>query len=325
MPHAIRVEKAGGPEVLDWVEVDVAEPGQGELRLKQTAVGVNYLDVYFRAGTYAPPTGLPYVAGSEGAGVIEAVGPGVSGLSVGERVVYQGGLGAYAESRLIPAERCIKLPDDIDDKTATAAFLKGVTVDMLLHRVYPVTDKSTILWHAASGGVGVIASQWAAAIGATTIGTVGSAEKAELAKKNGVTHVINYREEDFVARVKEITGGEGVDVAYDSVGKDTFPGSLDCLKPMGMWVAFGASSGPPPEFPIGLLQQKGSIFATRPTIMHYLAKRADYEAAANNLFDMMRSGKVKVDVGQEFPLKDAAEAHRALESRKTIGSTILIP
>ncbi len=325
MPHAIRIDEHGGPEVLKWVDIDVGEPGQGELRLKQTAIGVNYLDVYFRTGLYKPPAGLPFVPGSEAAGTVEAIGDGVAGFSVGDRVVYQGPLGSYAEVRLVPAERCVRLPDDIDDKMAAAVFLKGVTVHTLLFRTFPVTKDSVILWHAASGGVGVIATQWASALGATVIGTVGSAEKAELARKNGVAHVINYRDEDFVARVKDITGGEGVDVVYDSVGKDTFPGSLDCLKPLGMWVSFGNASGPPPDFAIGLLQQKGSLFATRPTILHYLAKRPDLEVAAEGLFDVLRAKKVQVEIGQQFALKDAAEAHRALEARKTIGSTILLP
>lgn len=325
MPHAIRIEEFGGPEVMKFVEVDVGKPGRGELRLKQTAIGVNFIDVYFRSGLYKPPNGLPFVPGSEAAGVVEAVGEGVSGFAEGDRAVYQGPLGSYAATRLVPAGRCIKLPVDIDDKTAAAVFLKGLTVHTLLHRTFPVTQDSVILWHAASGGVGVIASQWASALGVTVIGTVGSAEKAELARKNGVTHVINYREEDFVARVKEITNGQGVDVAYDSVGKDTFPGSLDCLKPLGMWVSFGNASGPPPEFPIGLLQQKGSLFATRPTILHYLAKRADLEVAAHGLFDVLRAQKVKVEIGQEFALEDAVDAHRALESRATIGSTVLLP
>ena len=325
MPHAIQIKQHGGPEELHWIEVDVGKPDSGQLRLKQTAIGVNFIDVYFRSGLYKPPGGLPFVPGSEAAGVVDAVGDGVSGFSEGDRVVYQGPLGSYAESRLVPAERCVKLSEDIDEKTAAAVFLKGVTVHSLIFRTFPVTKDSVILWHAASGGVGVIASQWASALGATVIGTVGSAEKAELARKNGVTHVINYREEDFVARVKEITGGEGVDVAYDSVGKDTFPGSLDCLKPLGMWVSFGNASGPVPEFPVALLQQKGSLFATRPTVLHYLAKRPDLEAAAQELFDALRTNKVKVEIGQEFALESAADAHYALESRRTTGSTILVP
>jgi len=324
MPHAIRLDQNGGPEVLKWVEIDVGKPTQGQLRIKQTVVGVNFLDIYFRSGAYPAPNGLPFIPGSEAVGVVDAVGEGVTNFAVGERVVYQGPLGAYAEVRLVPAERCVKIPDDIDDKTAAAVFLKGVTVHSLLLRVFPVKDDSVILWHAASGGVGTIACQWAASLGATVIGTVGSAEKAALAKKNGATHVINYREENFVERVKEITGGKGVDVAYDSVGKDTFPGSLDCLKPLGTWVSFGAASGPPPEFPVSMLQQKGSLFATRPTIVHYLAKRTDLDAAANGLFDVLRSKKVKVEIGQEFSLDAAADAHRALESRNTIGATVLL-
>lgn len=325
MPHAIRLDEYGGPEVLKWVEIDVADPGAGQLLLKQTAIGVNFIDIYFRSGAYPAPDGVPFVPGSEAVGIVDAVGGGVSGFAVGDRVVIQGPLGAYAETRLVPADRCVKLPDDIDDKTAAAVFLKGVTVHSLIKRVFPVKDDSVILWHAASGGVGTLACQWAAALGATIIGTVGSAEKAELAKKNGATHVINYREENFVERVKEITGGEGVDVAYDSVGKDTFPGSLDCLKPLGMWVSFGAASGPPPEFPVSMLQQKGSLFATRPTIVHYLAKRSDLDTAANELFDVLRSKKVKVEIGQEFALSAAADAHRALEARETIGATVLLP
>jgi NADPH2:quinone reductase len=325
MPHAIRIEQNGGPDVLKWVEAEVGKPGQGQLRLSQTAVGVNFIDIYFRTGMYKAPNGLPFVPGSEAAGVVDAVGEGVDGFAVGDHVVYQGVLGSYAEVRLVPAERCVKLPEDVDDKTAAAVFLKGVTVHSLLFRTFPVVKGTTLLWHAASGGVGVIACQWASALGATVIGTVGSADKAKLAKKNGAAHVINYREENFVERVKEITQGKGVDVVYDSVGKDTFPGSLDCLRPLGMWVSFGAASGPPPEFPVSMLQQKGSLFATRPTIVHYLSKRPDLETAAHGLFDVLRAGKVKVEIGQEFPLKDAADAHRALESRKTIGSTVLTP
>jgi NADPH2:quinone reductase len=325
MPKAIRVEQYGGPEVLKWSDVDVGKPGANQLRLRQTAIGVNFIDIYFRTGMYKAPEGLPFTPGSEGTGVVEEVGEGVTGFAAGDRVVYQGGLGSYAEARLVPAERCVKLPEDIDDKTAAAVFLKGVTVHSLLFRTFPVTKGTTLLWHAASGGVGVIASQWASALGATVIGTVGSAEKAALAKKNGVAHVINYREENFAERVKEITGGKGVDVVYDAVGKDTFPGSLDSLRPLGMWVSFGAASGPPPEFPVSLLQQKGSLFATRPTIVHYLAKRPDLETAAHGLFDVLRAKKVKVEIGQEFPLSAAAEAQKALESRKTTGSTVLLP
>jgi len=325
MPHAIRIEQYGGPEVMQWAEIEAGKPGQGQILVRHTAIGVNFIDIYFRSGAYKAPSGLPFIPGSEGAAVVEAVGEGVSGFKAGDRIVYQGVLGSYSEVRLLPADRCIKIPDDIDDKVAAAAFLKGLTVYMLLFRVFPVSKDTTLLWHAAAGGVGTIACQWASALGATVIGTVGSKEKADLAKKNGATHVINYRTENFVERVREITGGKGVDVAYDSVGKDTFPGSLDCLRPIGMWVSFGAASGTPPEFPIALLQQKGSLFATRPTIVHYYAKRNELEAAAHGLFDILRTGKVKIEIGQEFPLKAAADAHEALEARKTIGATVLTP
>jgi NADPH2:quinone reductase len=325
MAKAIRFHETGTPEVLKLEDVEVGDPGPGQARVRHTYVAVNFIDIYFRTGMYKAPEGLPFTPGSEGAGVVEEVGEGVDGFSVGERVVYQGVLGSYAESRLVPAERCVRLPEDIDDKTAAAVFLKGVTVHSLLFRTFPVAKGTTLLWHAASGGVGVIACQWASALGATVIGTVGSAEKAALAKKNGAAHVINYRQENFVERVKEITGGKGVDVVYDSVGKDTFPGSLDCLRPLGMWVSFGAASGPPPEFTASLLQQKGSLFATRPTIVHYLSKRPELETAAHGLFDVLRAKKVAVEIGQEFPLGAAAEAHKALESRTTTGSTVLLP
>jgi len=323
MSHAIRIEEHGGPEVMKWTEVEVGEPGAGQLKIRHTAVGVNFIDIYFRSGAYKAPNGLPFTPGSEGAGVVEAVGEGATGFKPGDRIVYQGPLGSYSEVRLVPADRCVKIPSDIDDRTAAAVFLKGVTVYMLLFRVFPVSKGTTLLWHAASGGVGTIACQWASALGATVIGTVGSDEKAELARKHGAAHVINYRKEDFVERVREITGGNGVDVVYDSIGKDTFPGSLDCLKPLGTWVSFGAASGPPPAFPMSLLQQKGSLFATRPTIVHYFAKRTDLDTAAHGLFDILRAGKVKVEIGQEFPLASAVDAHRALESRKTIGATVL--
>ena len=325
MTHAIRFDAPGGPDVLQWVEVTVGQPGKGEVRLRQTAIGVNFVDIYYRKGVYPPPGGYPFVPGQEGAGVVEAVGEGVTGVKPGDRVVYEGSPGAYAEERLVPAERLIKLPDDLDEQTAAAVFLKGVTVQCLLRRTFRIVKGQTILFHAAAGGVGSIACQWAAGLGVTVIGTVGSDDKVDLAHANGCAHVINYGREDFVARVREITGGAGVDVVYDSVGKDTFPGSLDCLKPMGMWVSFGQSSGLPPEFPIGLLQRKGSLFATRPTINHYLAKRADLEAAAGELFAALRNGTVRVAVNLKPPLKDAAEAHRAIEARKTTGAVVLIP
>ncbi len=325
MPHVIRVSKAGGPEEMEWIDAPMPEPGAGEIRVRQEAIGVNFVDVYYRSGLYPPPGGFPYVPGAEGAGVVDAVGEGVKSLKVGDRVVYQGWVGAYAEQRLWPADRAVKLPDTIDSQLAAATFLKGVTAEVLLNRTYKVGPGTTLLLHAAAGGVGVIMSQWAAALGATVIGTVGSADKMEVAEAAGCAHVINYRDEDFVARVKEITGGAGVDVAYDSVGKDVFPGSLDCLKPLGLWVSFGQSSGLPPAFQTSLLQSKGSLFATRPTIAHYLGKREDLEAAAGSLFNALETGRVTVEIGQRFALKDAQEAHRALEGRRTTGPTVLLP
>jgi NADPH:quinone reductase len=325
MPNVIRVERTGGPEVMEWVELESAPPAAGEVRIRQKAVGVNFVDVYYRIGLYQPPGGIPFVPGSEGAGVVDAVGEGVTGFEVGDRVVYHGWVGAYAEVRSFPADRVLKIPDGVDDKTAAAVLLKGTTAHVLLHRTHKVGKGSTILFHAAAGGVGQLACQWATALGATIIGTVGSDDKIEAAERAGCAHVINYRTDNFVERVKTITNGAGVDVVYDSVGKDTFPGSLDCLHPLGLWVAFGQSSGVPPPFQISLLQHKGSLFATRPTIGHYLAKRSELEASATALFDVIKSGKVKVTIGQEFALRDAADAHRALEGRKTKGATVLIP
>lgn len=323
MPHVIRIEEPGGPSVLQWAEVASPVPGAGEALLRQTAVGVNFIDTYERSGLYQLP--LPAVMGSEGAGVVDAVGSGVTSVKVGDHVVYQNVKGAYAETRTVPADRLVHIPKGIDDKTAAAAFLKGLTAYYLLRRTFKVEKGHTILFHAAAGGVGQIACQWARSLGATVIGTVGSDDKVALAKANGCHHVINYVSGNFVEEVKAITGGAGVDVVYDAVGKDTFPASLDCLKPLGMWVSFGQSSGVPPPFPILLLLQKGSIYATRPTIAHYLAKRADLEAAAAELFAVIADGRVKIQIGQTFPLKDAAAAHRALESRKTVGATVLIP
>jgi len=323
MPNVIRIEQNGGPEVMEWVEVPEQAPGPGQVLLRQTAVGVNFADVYQRIGLYKGA--LPAVLGSEGAGVVAALGPGVTSLKVGDRVVYQGLGGGYADVRLAPAERLVKLPDSIDDRTAAAVFLKGVTVYYLLFRTFKVGKGTTLLWHAAAGGVGLIACQWAASLGATVIGTVGSDAKIELARANGCAHVVNYTRENFVERVKEITGGAGVDVCYDSIGKDTFPASLDCIRPLGTWVTFGNSSGPVPAFPPLLLMQKGSLFATRPTTGNYLAKRADLDAAANALFAVLADGTVKVTIGQTFALKDAADAHRALEARQTSGATVLLP
>jgi len=323
MPHVIRIERTGGPEAMEWVEVPMPASGPGEALVRQTAIGVNFIDMYQRSGLYK--IALPAVMGSEGAGVVEAVGAGVTTVKAGDRVVYQGVHGGYAEVRVVPADRLLHIPDGIDDKTAAAACLKGLTAYYLLRRTFKVGKGHTILFHAAAGGVGQIACQWAKALGATVIGTVGSDAKAELAKANGCAHVINYARENFVERVKEITGGAGVDVVYDSVGKDTFPDSLDCIRPLGLWVSFGNSSGPVPPFPPLLLAQKGSLFATRPTTAHYLAKRSDLEAAAADLFAVIADGSVKIAIGQTFPLKDAAEAHRALEGRKTTGATVLLP
>ena len=324
MTHAIVVHAYGGPEVLKWEEVEVGAPGPGQVRLKQTAVGLNYIDVYGRTGYYPQPS-LPFIPGMEGAGIVTAVGSGVSEFAVGDRVAYAGPIGAYAQERLIAADRVVKIPSGIDPTEAAAIMLQGMTAEYLLRRTYRVGPETTLLFHAAAGGVGLIACQWARSLGATVIGTVGSAEKAKLALEHGCTHVINYREEDFVARVKELTRGKGVDVVYDSIGKDTFPGSLDCLRPLGLWVSFGQASGPVPEFKITLLSQKGSLFATRPSLGNYTATREDLVASANDLFDVVKSGKVKIAVNQTYPLAEAARAHRELEARTTTGSTLLIP
>lgn len=324
MPHAIRIHETGGPEVLRWEEVTVGDPGDGEVRLRQTAVGLNYIDTYHRTGLY--PVQLPTGVGLEGAGVVEAVGPGVDSLAEGDRVAYAGGpLGAYADVRLMPAHRLVKLPESIDDRQAAAMMLQGMTAQYLLRETYRVQPGDTVLIHAAAGGVGLIACQWAKSLGATVIGTVGSAEKADLARAHGCDHPVNYRDEDFVARVREITGGKGVPAVYDSVGKDTFEGSLDCLRPRGVMVLFGQSSGPVPPFDLGKLAAKGSLYITRPTLFVYTADRADLERTAGELFDVVGSGKVKIEVNQTYPLTDATQAHRDLEGRKTTGSTILLP
>jgi NADPH:quinone reductase len=324
MAHAIRIHAYGGPEALQWDEVEVGAPRSGEVRLRQSAIGLNYIDTYHRTGHYKLAS-LPAVIGMEGAGTVEAVGPGVTDLKPGDRVAYAGVLGGYADERLIAADRLVKLPAGIDEKTAAAMMLQGMTVRYLLRETYPCTAKTVMLFHAAAGGVGLIACQWARAIGATMIGTVGSDEKARLAKEHGCTHVINYRTEDYVARVKEITQGEGCDVVYDSVGKDTFPSSLDCLKPKGLWVSFGNASGPVPPFEIAILSAKGSLYATRPTLMTYVARRADLVANAAELFAMVGKGAVKIVVNRTYPLREAASAHRDLEARKTTGSVVLIP
>src|SRR5690349_7623655 len=324
MTHAIRFHKPGGPEVLSWEEVQVGKPGPGEARIRHTAVGLNFVDIYNRSGLY--PIQLPSGLGGEAAGVVEEVGAGVTDLKPGDRVAYGSApLGAYAEARLIPADRLLKLPDGIDDRTAAAMMLKGLTVQYLLRQTYRLKGGETILFHAAAGGVGLIACQWARALGVTMIGTVGSDEKAQLAREHGCAHTIVYTRESFVDRVKEITGGKGVPVVYDGVGKDTFPASLDCLSPRGMFVSFGNASGPVAAFNLGLLAQKGSLYATRPTLVNYATDRVSLNAMASELFGMVRAGKIKADVRQTFALKDAAETHRALQSRQTTGSTLLLP
>jgi NADPH:quinone reductase len=324
MTHAIRVHEYGDPEVLTWEEVEVGDPGPGQIRIKQTAIGLNFIDVYGRTGLY-PQDELPFIPGMEGAGVVTAVGEGVRDLKIGRRVAYAGPMGAYAEERLIAADRVVRIPEGVSDETAAAIMLKGMTAQYLLRRTYKVSSDTTLLFHAAAGGVGMIACQWAASLGATVIGTVGSAGKALIARSHGCTHVINYREEDVVAKVKDYTKGEGVDVVYDSIGKDTFPMSLDCLKRRGMWVSFGQASGPVPEFRINLLAQKGSLFATRPALGDYIATRKELVSTANDLFGVVAKGKVKIAVNQTYPLREAERAHRELEGRLTTGSTLLIP
>lgn len=325
MVHAIRVHKTGGPEVLSWEAIDVGEPGAGEVRIRHSAVGLNFIDTYFRSGLYPAPAGLPFIPGNEGAGVVVGVGEGVTTLKEGDRIAYAGPIGSYSEERVIAADRLVKIPDGVDDKTAAAMMLKGMTAQYLLRQTYNVGPQTTLLFHAAAGGVGLIAGQWASHLGATVIGTVGSEEKAELAKANGYTHIINYRTENFVERVQEITNGQGCDVVYDSVGKDTYPGSLDCLKPLGLWASFGQSSGPIADFNLGLLAQKGSLFATRPTLFTYIATPEALEKTAGDLFDVVKSGAVKIAINQEYGLSDAKQAHEDLEGRKTTGATVLVP
>ncbi len=324
MVKAIRVKECGGPEVLEWTEVDQPKPGPGEALIRQKAIGLNFIDVYFRTGLYKAPM-MPFSPGNEGAGDVLAVGDGVTDLKPGDRVAYAATIGAYAEERVIPADRLVKIPDAISYETAAGMMLKGMTAQYLLRRTYKVKPGDTILFHAAAGGVGLIACQWANHLGATVIGTVGSEEKAELARAHGCHHTINYRTENFVERVKEITGGAGCEVVYDSVGKDTFPGSLDCLKPLGLWALFGQSSGVVPPIDLGILSQKGSLYVTRPTLFTYVARREDLVATANELFDVVGKGIVKIEINQTYALKDAAQAHRDLEGRKTTGTTVLLP
>jgi NADPH2:quinone reductase len=325
MVAAVRVHKHGGPEVLTFEDIEVGAPGQGQVRVKQHACGVNYIDTYFRIGMYPSPVGMPFVAGNEGAGEVTAVGPGVTDVNVGDRVAYVVGLGGYAAERLLPADRAVKIPDGISYEQAAGMMLKGMTAQYLLNRTFKVGKGTTVLMHAAAGGVGQILCQWANALGATVIGTVGSKDKAEIAKAHGAHHTILYRDEDFVARVKEITGGKLCDVVYDGIGKTTFPASLDCIRPLGMFVSFGSASGQIDAFNINILQAKGSLFATRPTLNNYVAKREDLLATAKDLFDVVLSGKVTIPINQKYGLKDAVKAHRDLEGRETTGSSILIP
>jgi NADPH2:quinone reductase len=322
MPHAIRVHQNGGPEVLKWEEVDVDDPGPGQVKIRQEAAGLNFIDVYHRTGLY--PQRLPFTPGVEGAGVVESVGPQVENVKPGDRVTYASQIGGYAEERLIDAARVVKLPDSISTELAAAMMLQGLTARMLVRAIYPVGPSDTILIHAAAGGVGLIVCQWAKALGATVIGTVGTDEKAEIARAHGCDHPIVYTRDDFATEVDRITEGRKLPVVYDSVGRATFMKSLDCLRPRGLMVSFGNASGPPDPIAPGLLSQKGSLFLTRPTLNHYIATRQELEESAGELFDMVASGKVKVEVKQRFPLKDAAEAHRQLEARKTTGSTVLI-
>ena len=324
MAKVIRFHEKGGPEVLRVEEHDVGEPGPGEARVRHLAVGVNFVDCYHRSGLYPLP--LPSGLGSEAAGTVEAVGKGVKHVKAGDHVGYAGGpQGAYAEARVMPADRLIQLPDEIDPQRAAAMMLKGLTVQYLIRRTYRVKAGETVLWHAAAGGVGLIACQWLKALGVTVIGTVGSDEKAEVARAHGADHVIVYTRESFPERVRELTGGKGVPVVYDSVGKSTFMGSLDCLQPLGLMVSFGNASGPLQGLDLGVLSQKGSLFLTRPTLMTYTARREDLESMAAELFQVVSSGKVKIEVRRTFPLVEAARAHRELEARKTTGATVLLP
>jgi NADPH:quinone reductase len=325
MVAAVRVHKVGGPEVLTYEEIELPAPGQGQIRVKQHAAGVNFIDTYFRMGMYPSPVGLPFTAGNEGAGEVVAVGPGVGDFKVGDRVAYVVALGCYATERNVPADRAVKLPANISYEEAAAMMLKGMTAEYLLRRTFKVDKGMNVFVHAAAGGVGLILCQWANFLGANVIGTVGSKEKAAIAKANGCHHTILYREEDFAARTKEITGGKLCEVIYDGIGKTTFPASLDCLKPLGMFVSYGSASGQIDAFNINILQTKGSLFATRPTLNTYAAKRQDLLSIATALFDVVGKGGVKIPISQKYALRDAAKAHRDLEGRATTGSSILMP
>ncbi len=323
MSRAIVMHRTGGPEVLTIEDVTIPDPGPGQVKIRHRAIGLNFIEIYFRKGVYPAP--LPFTPGNEGAGEVVAVGKGVKLFKEGDRVAYAAMPGSYAEERLIDAQYLVKLPKSIDFETGAAMMLKGLTAQYLLRRTFKVKEGDTILFHAAAGGVGLIACQWAKALGATVIGTAGSPEKAKLAKKAGAKHVILYNEENFVERVAEITKGKKCDVVYDGVGKATFPGSLDCLRPLGTFVSFGSSSGQIDAFNIGLLQQKGSLFATRPTLFHYIAKREDLDKMARDLFKVVSNGDVKIPIHRRYRLDEVAEAHRALEARETTGSAVLIP
>jgi NADPH2:quinone reductase len=324
MPHAIRIHAHGGPEVLQWEAIEPLAPGPGEVLIRQTAIGLNFIDVYERTGLY--PGALPLVLGREGAGVVEAVGPKVRGVTAGERVAYVSAQpGSYAQERVMPADRLVRIPDGVSDRLAAAAMLKGLTAQFLLRRTYKLRRGDAVVIHAAAGGVGLIASQWARELGATVIGVVGSDAKAAVAREHGCHHVIVLGRDDLAARVRELTGGAGAHVVYDSVGKDTFFASLDSLRPLGMMVTYGNASGPvPPVAPLELAR-RGSLFLTRPTLFHYIARRAELERGARELFDVIGRGVVRIEIGQTFALQDAAQAHRDLEARRTIGSTVLIP
>ena len=322
--NAILAHEIGGPEVMKWEEIEIGDPGPGEALIRHTGVGMNFIDVYFRTGLYPAPS-MPLCPGMEGAGVVEKIGDGVAEVAIGDRVSYAGmPVGAYSQHRLIPAHRLVVIPDGINDETAASMMLKGMTVEYLLERTYKVSPGDTILFHAAAGGVGLIACQWAKARGAIVIGTVGSDEKADLAKAHGCDHAIVYTRDDFVERVKEITNGAGVPVVYDSVGRDTLLKSIECLEPRGMLVNFGQASGPLGNFDIGVLA-KGSLYLTRPSLMVYTASRADLQKSANTLFEMVLSGKVQIPINNRYPLKDAAQAHRDLEERQTTGTTVFAP
>jgi NADPH2:quinone reductase len=324
MAKAIRIHETGGPEVLRWEDIEVGDPAAGQARVRHAAIGVNFIDTYHRTGLYPLP--LPATLGVEAAGVVEAVGPGVAQVRPGDRVAYVSRPpAAYAEAALVPADRLVRIPDGISDEVAAAAMLKGLTVWMLTERIHPVKRGETVLFHAAAGGVGLIAMQWLRALGAVVIATVGDDEKAALASANGATHVVVYTREDFVARTRSITGGAGVPVVFDSVGKATFQGSLDCLRPTGLMVSYGNASGPVPPVDLGQLAAKGSLFVTRPTLFTYTARREDLEEGVRRLFEMIGSGKVRIEVKHRWPLARAAEAHRALEGRKTTGSVVLTP